>query len=115
MSGYLSWCVMGHAGRHRGGEYLMRWERWSISGQYPKKSREQKRADKTRARAKKRHQRHAQRPSPPLGSPLGRFPFGDVPEAPPGFRPLPMTQAMLEFAAPLMDYVEQGTIQDPNA
>jgi hypothetical protein len=81
----------------------------------PKKSREQKRADKTRARAKKRHQRHAQRPSPSLGSFLGGFPFGDVPAAPPGFRPLPMTQAMLEFAAPLMDYVEQGTIQDPNA
>src|SRR5215471_1635777 len=81
----------------------------------PKKSREQKRADKTRARAKKRHQRHAQRPSPPLGSFLGGFPFGDVPEVPPGFRPLPITQAMLEFAAPLMDYVEQGTVQDPNA
>ena len=80
----------------------------------PKKSREQKRADKTRARAKKRHQRHAQRSSPPLGSGLGGFPFGDVPDAPPGFRPLPMTQAMLEFAAPLMDYVEQGAIQDPN-
>ena len=30
MSGYLSWWVMGHAGRHRGGEYLMRWERWLI-------------------------------------------------------------------------------------
>jgi hypothetical protein len=81
----------------------------------PKKSREQKRADKSRARAKKRHQRQAQRPAPPLGSWLGGFPFDDVPDAPPGFRPLPMTQAMLEFAAPLMDYVEQGTIQDPNA
>jgi len=81
----------------------------------PKKSREQKRADKTRARAKKRQQRHAQRSSPPLGSLLGGFSFGDGPEAPPGFRPLPMTQAMLEFAAPLMDYVEQGTVQDPNA
>ena len=65
----------------------------------PKKSREQKRADKTRARAKKRHQRQAQRPAPPLGSWLGGFPFDDVPDAPPGFRPLPMTQAMLEFAA----------------
>jgi hypothetical protein len=81
----------------------------------PKKSREQKRADKTRARAKKRHQRQAQRPLPPLGLLRGGVPFGDVPEAPPGFRPLPMTQAMLEFAAPLMDYVEQGTVQDPNA
>ncbi len=81
----------------------------------PKKSREQKRADKTRARAKKRQQRQAQRPLPPLGLLRGGFPFGDVPEAPPGFRPLPMTQAMLEFAAPLMDYVEQGIVQDPNA
>jgi hypothetical protein len=81
----------------------------------PKKSREQKRADKTRARAKKRQQRQAQRPAPSLGSWLGGDPFGDVPAAPPGFRPLPMTQAMLEFAAPLMDYVEQGTIPDPNA
>jgi hypothetical protein len=42
------------------------------------------------------------------------FPFGDAPEAPPGFRALPMMQAMLEFAAPLMAYVEQGTVQDPN-
>jgi hypothetical protein len=81
----------------------------------PKKSREQKRADKARARAKKRHQHHAQRPASPVRSLLGGFPFGDVPDAPPGFRPLPMTQAMLEFAAPLMAYVEQGTIQDPNA
>ena len=81
----------------------------------PKKSREQKRADKTRARAKKRQQRQAQRPAPSLGSWLGGDPFGDSPEAPPGFRPLPMTQAMLEFAAPLMDYVDQGTLQDPNA
>jgi hypothetical protein len=75
----------------------------------PKKSREQKRAEKTRARAKKRHQRQAARPFAP-----GGLPFGDTPEAPPGFRPLPMMQAMLEFAAPLMDYVEQGTVQDPN-
>src|SRR5437879_1188731 len=62
-----------------------------------KKSLEAKRADKTRPRAKKRHPRPAQRSSPPLGAGLGGFPFGDVPDAPPGFRPLPMTQAMLEF------------------
>ena len=80
----------------------------------PKKSREQKRVDKTRARAKKRQQRHAQRPAPSLRSLLGGFSFGDVPDAPPGFRPLPMTQAILEFAAPLMAYVEQGTVPDPN-
>jgi hypothetical protein len=64
----------------------------------PKKSREQKRADKTRARAKKRHLRQAPRPAPSLGSWLGGDPFGDVPAPPPGFRPLSMTQAMLEFA-----------------
>ncbi len=81
----------------------------------PKKSREQKRADTTRARAKKCQQRQAQRPAPSLGSWLSGDPFGDVPAAPPGFRPLPMTQAMLEFAAPLMDYVDQGTLQAPNA
>ena len=80
----------------------------------PKKSREQKRADKTRARAKKRQPRHAS-PSFPASMPsLGGLPFGHVPDAPPGFRALPMMQAMLEFAAPLMAYVEQGTVQDPN-
>ena len=26
-----------------------------------------------------------------------------------------MTQAMLEYAAPIMAYVEEGTVQDPNA
>jgi hypothetical protein len=80
----------------------------------PKKSREQKRVDKTRARAKKRQQRHAKRSAPSLRSLLGGFSFGDVPTAPPGFRPLPMTQAILEFAAPLLAYVDQGTVQDPN-
>jgi hypothetical protein len=80
----------------------------------PKKSREQKRVDKTRARAKKRQQRHAKRSAPSLRSFLGGFSFGDVPTAPPGFRPLSMTQAILEFAAPLLAYVDQGTVQDPN-
>jgi hypothetical protein len=45
---------------------------------------------------------------------LGGMPFGRAPEVPPEFRPLPMTQAMLEFAAPIMAYVENGTVQDPN-
>jgi len=80
----------------------------------PKKSREQKRVDKTRARAKKRQQGHAKRSAPSLRSLLGGVSFGDVPAAPPGFRPLPMTQAILEFAAPLMAYVDQGMVQDPN-
>ena len=45
---------------------------------------------------------------------LGGTPFGGEREAPQGFRPMPMMQAMLEFAAPIMAYVENDTIQDPN-
>jgi len=42
------------------------------------------------------------------------MPFGDAPDVPQGFRPIPMTQAMMEFAAPIMAYVDNGTVQDPN-
>ncbi|MCZ6872591.1 MAG: hypothetical protein O7G88_03520 [bacterium] len=45
---------------------------------------------------------------------LDMIPFGDPPSVPQGFRPIPMTQAMMEFAAPIMAYVENGTVQDPN-
>jgi hypothetical protein len=76
----------------------------------PKKSRGQKRQAKT----KKRQQRHARRSSPPSMPFLGGMPFDSAPDAPPGFRPLSMTQAMLEYAAPIMAYVEDGTVQDPN-
>ena len=43
---------------------------------------------------------------------LGGTPFGGAIEAH-RFRPLPMMQAML-VAAPIMAYVENGTVQDPN-
>ena len=76
----------------------------------PKKSRGQKRQAKT----KKRQQRHARRSSPPSRSFLGGMPFGGAPNVPQGFRPISMTQALLEYAAPIMAYVEDGTIQDPN-
>ena len=76
----------------------------------PKKSRGQKRQAKTQ----KRQQRHARRSSPPSMPFLGGMPFDSAPDAPPGFRPLSMTQAMLEYAAPIMAYVEDGTVQDPN-
>ena len=33
---------------------------------------------------------------------LGGMPFGGEPEAPKGFRPVSTTQAMLEYAAPIM-------------
>jgi hypothetical protein len=45
---------------------------------------------------------------------LGGMPFGGEPEAPTGFRPVSTTQAMMEYAAPIMAYVEDGTIADPN-
>src|SRR6266545_7663331 len=76
----------------------------------PKKSRGQQRQAKT----KKRQQRQARRSSPPSLAWRGGMPFGGEPDVPPGFRPLSMTQAMLEYAAPLMAYVENGTVQDPN-
>ncbi len=39
---------------------------------------------------------------------------GGKTKAPKGFRPISMTQAMIEFAAPIMAYVENGVISDPN-
>jgi hypothetical protein len=76
----------------------------------PKKSRGQKRQAKT----KKRQQRQARRSSPPSMPFLGNMLFGDESEAPKGFRPLSTTQAMMEYVAPLMAYVEDGTVADPN-
>jgi hypothetical protein len=83
-------------------------EMWSYMGK--KKSRGQKRQAKT----KKRQQRQARRSSPPSLSWRGGMPFGGEADVPPGFRPMSMTQAMLEYAAPLMAYVEDGMVQDPN-
>jgi hypothetical protein len=77
-----------------------------------KKSRGQKRQDKI----KKRQQRRS-RPTSPRSMPppfLGGMPFGGEPEAPKGFRPVSTTQAMMEYAAPIMAYVEDGTVADPN-
>ncbi len=76
----------------------------------PKKSQEQKRQAKT----KKRQQRQTGRSSPPSMPFLGEMPFGGAPDIPTGFRPISMTQAMMEYAAPIMAYVEDGTVQDPN-
>jgi hypothetical protein len=76
----------------------------------PKKSRGQKRQAKT----KKRQQRQARRSSPPSMPFLGNLLFDRALEAPKGFRPLSTTQAMMEYAAPIMAYAEDGTVQDPN-
>ena len=45
---------------------------------------------------------------------LGGMPFGGAPDAPKGFRPISTTQAMMEYAAPIMAYVDNGTVADPN-
>src|SRR5437870_5461312 len=79
-----------------------------------KKKREQKVQARRRAKSTKRQQRQLKTFAPPFMPFLGGTPFGGEREAPPGFRPLPMMQAMLEFAAPIMAYVENGTVQDPN-
>jgi hypothetical protein len=79
----------------------------------PKKSRGQKRQAKIKKRQQRRGKRSSSSPSMPFPS-LGGMPFGDEPDAPQGFRPLSMTQAMMEYAAPLMAYAEDGTVQDPN-
>lgn len=44
---------------------------------------------------------------------MGGSPFGGS-KPPKGFRPIPMMQAALEFAAPIMEFVEDGTVKDPN-
>ena len=35
-------------------------------------------------------------------------------DTPPGFRAVSMSQGMVEYAKPLMDYVEKGIVKDPN-
>ena len=42
------------------------------------------------------------------------MPFGSASDVPQGFRPISMTQAIMEYAAPIMAYVDDGTVQDPN-
>ena len=44
---------------------------------------------------------------------MGGSPFGKS-VVPKGFRPIPMMQAMLEFARPVMEFIENGTAKDPN-
>ena len=49
-----------------------------------------------------------------LSSFMGGMGLGGGGKAPKGFRPISITQAMLEFAGPIMEYVENGVISDPN-
>ena len=43
---------------------------------------------------------------------LGNLLFDRELEAPQGFRPLSTTQAMMEYVAPIMAYVEDGTVAE---
>ena len=45
---------------------------------------------------------------------VGGMPFGEEPDAPKGFRLISTTQAMMEYAAPIMAYVEDGTVANPD-
>jgi hypothetical protein len=82
-----------------------------------KKKREKKLRDRIKALSKKKKkQKPPSQPAMPFpgGMPfMGRSPF-DESKAPKGFRPIPMMQAVLEFAGPVMKFVEDGTVKDPN-
>jgi hypothetical protein len=79
-----------------------------------KKSRGQKR----QAKIKKRQQRRSRASSPvsfAVSSPfLGGMPFDDEPVVPKGFRPVSTTQAMIEYAAPILAYFEDGAVGNMN-
>ena len=68
---------------------------------------------KTKKTTQKRT-RGADPSSPSLSSLMSRMGLGGGGKAPKGFRAISMTRAMMEFAAPVMKYVENGTIADPN-
>jgi hypothetical protein len=87
-----------------------------------RKKRQQKRRTRDKAQAKKKlrrqpkPKRHSQSAIPSLSrSPFIGIPPSGAPEAPKGFRPVTMTQAMMEFAEPVMEFVETGTVSEPNA
>ena len=79
-----------------------------------KKRREKKLLARIKARLNKRKQRQPESPSQPAMPFMGGSPFGGDREAPKGFRPIPMTQAMMEFAGPIMEYGNHGTVKNPN-
>jgi len=66
--------------------------------------------EKAKARARERENRH-QWPEPDEF--VTRPPLADI-EAPEGFRPIAMAQAMLEYAKPLRELAEEENLQDLN-
>ena len=76
-----------------------------------KKRREKNMRARMKSRSLRRHNTHtSQSLSPAADMPS----FADI-KAPNGFRPLSMTQALMEFAAPLTEHVESDELDDVNA
>lgn len=77
-----------------------------------KKKREKNILSRIKGKLKKKMQRDFQPSSMPFmgGSLFG----GGGGKAPKGFRPIPMMQAVVEFANSIMEFVENGTVNDPN-
>ena len=79
-----------------------------------KKKKKKKAIARRRAQAKaKKHRRAKSRASDLIIQQLERPPLSKI-EAPPGFLAIPMTQALMEYAEPLMNLVEEGVVDDPN-
>lgn len=78
-----------------------------------KKRREKKMIARIKAHGTRRR-RKQQTPEIPIMPPMFEMPsFADI-EAPEGFRPITGTQALMEFAAPLHDYMSSGDIDAMN-
>lgn len=68
----------------------------------------------SRSKAKKSSKKRTRGAGPSLSSLMGRMGMGGGCKAPKGFRAISMTQAMMEFANPIMEHMENGTVDDPN-
>jgi hypothetical protein len=76
-----------------------------------KKSREKKQGARIKARAEKRRQSRAELEQ--MRALLQKPTFADI-EAPEGFRPITITQALLEFIEPLKESVNSAELDDMN-
>ncbi len=77
-------------------------------------AKKQSRGQKRQAKTKKRQQRRPQQASSPSVPFFGDMGFDDESHVPQGFRPISMSQAMMEYTAPIMDYVDNGTVENVN-
>lgn len=79
-------------------------------------SRKRKNAQKRKAEAKTKKQKRTKSKSRRSKSHVQfiRRPAISELEAPPGFRPVSISQGMLEFAQPILDFVEKGIVKESN-